>query len=61
MVFCVFFFVCFWFELSGINKLKNLLENICDIGLEKFVFIGEEVKGKYLLLGEGFIYFVGVF
>ena len=45
MVPCAFSLVCFWLELSGINKTKNPLASTCEIGLEKFAFIREEVKG----------------
>lgn len=43
---CTFALVCFWLELSGINKTKNPLESTPETGLEKFPFIGEEVKGS---------------
>lgn len=45
MALCAFSLVCFCLELSGINKTKNPLESTLETGLEKFAFIGEEVKG----------------
>lgn len=58
---CAFSLVCFWFELSGINKTKNPLESTREIGLKKFAFIGEEVKGSVCHQGRDlFILLVGL-
>lgn len=54
-----FSLVCFWFELSGINKTKSPLESTCEIGLGKFAFYRGRSEGKYLPPGQGFIYSAG--